>query len=290
METHGTATASLTEDYHHKPCAQCDGFLEPELAAVHPASDVCLECMPKDQLSRLEEELNQVQRVDRSLLPEPVRVEGWEVGLYYRPSRLLSGDFYDLRVESETRLGILLGDVMGKGIPAALLRTRLLGVLQALSAEIDSPARVLASANRQFLSAASPGRLSSAFRGSIDVVEGELVYANAGHLPPVVRRRSGRWESLEATGMVLGAMETASYEERSVPLEPGDLLALYSDGITEAQSSSGAFFDERAVAEILEGDPEAPVQQLAISVARELERFNPGEPSDDRTLLIVRRS
>jgi sigma-B regulation protein RsbU (phosphoserine phosphatase) len=271
-------------------CRDCHGSVEPELVTIYPASDVCLDCMPRLELQKLQQELNQVQVLDRAALPEPPRLPGWEVGLHYRPSRILSGDFYDLRREENgQRLSLLLGDVMGKGIPAALLRTGLQGALRALAAEVDSPARVLEKTNRYFLASASPGRLASVFYGTLDLEGGTLRYANAGHLPPLVREPDGVWRTLETTGMVLGALDRVAYGEKTVAIDPGALFVLYSDGITEAENESGDFFEESRMTSVIEDLLDSPMQAVASAIADELARFAPGEPSDDRTLVMARR-
>jgi len=271
-------------------CRNCHGSVERELVAIYPASEVCLDCMPQLELQRLQEELNQVQVLDRALLPEPPRIPGWEVGIHYRPSRILSGDFYEVRRGDDGRtLSLLVGDVMGKGIPAALLRTGLQGALRALASEVDSPARVLEKANRFFLTSASPGRLASVFYGTLDLESGALRYANAGHLPPLVRKQNGLWRTLETTGMVLGALDRVAYGEKTVPIDPRDLVALYSDGITEAENGPGDFFEESRMIAVIDDLLDAPVQAVASAIADELARFAPGEPSDDRTLVMVRR-
>lgn len=271
-------------------CLQCRDAIEPELLAIHPAIEVCLECMSALERTRLESDLNQAQQLDRSLLSELPELEGWEVGLHYRPSRLLSGDFYDLNLDARGgRLSIALGDVMGKGIPAALLRTGLLSTLRALAPEIDSPARVMEKANGHFTVSASPGTLASVFHGKLDVASGRLTFANAGHLPPLVRRQTGEWEALGSTGVVMGAVDDACYEESSVELSPGDLIALYSDGITEAESGSGEFFDERELTGAVDSLADAPLAVISSGVSDAVSRFAPGPPSDDRTLLLLRR-
>jgi sigma-B regulation protein RsbU (phosphoserine phosphatase) len=285
-------TADLAKELRSHACCACHGFLEPELVSVYPAAEVCLDCMPKAELRRLESDLNRVQVLDRSLLPELPHLHGLEVGLHYRPSRLLSGDFYDVSVSGPPdRLTLIVGDVMGKGIPAALLRTGLQASIRALCGEVASPGLVLKKANQHFMASSSSRTIASVFLGVMDPVAGRLDYASAGHLPPLIRKRSGEWQALEATGMVLGAFESAPYVERSVALEPGEVIVLYSDGITETENhSSGEFFDERRLCRVIDEAGNASAQSLATGVADALSSFSPGEPSDDRTLVIVRRS
>ncbi len=230
-----------------------------------------------------------MQRLDRASLTQIPLVPGWEVGLHYRASRLISGDFYDVRAEG-SRVTLLLGDVMGKGIPAALLRTGLQGLLKALIPEVSSPAAVLEKANRYFIDSASLGRLATVFYGSLDADSGELRYANAGHFAPLLRRACGDWDKLDSTGLVLGALENATYVEKSVQLDLGNVLALFSDGFTEAENSEGDIFDQRHIARWVDSEADAPAQVIASTVADQLARFAPGEPHDHRTLLMVKRT
>lgn len=284
------ATVALAKERSH-PCQECHGFVEPELASIYPAADVCLECMPKAELQRLQSDLNRMQSLDRSLLPELRHLHGLEVGLHYRPSRMLSGDFYDVSASGPPdRLSLIVGDVMGKGIPAALLRTGLQASLRALHGEVASPGRVLEKANQHFMVSSSSGVLASVFFGVMSAPTGELVYASAGHLSPLVRQASGDWQALDSTGMVLGATKKAHYAERSARLDPGDLVVLYSDGITETENGGGDIFDERELARVIDACGDVSVQSMASSVADALSSFSPEGPSDDRTLVIVRRS
>jgi sigma-B regulation protein RsbU (phosphoserine phosphatase) len=285
------STELLSLNRHLPECRMCHGVVERELVAIYPASQVCIDCMEAPERRKLEDDLNHVQALDRSLLPELPEVNGWEVGIHYRPSRILSGDFYDVRREDDGgRLTLLLGDVMGKGIPAALLRTGLQGALKALTAEVPSPARVLEKANRYFSESSSSAKLASVFYGAVDVEGGNLCFANAGHLPPLVRKADGRWRTLDSTGVVLGALAKSAYAENTVPFDRGDLFVLYSDGITEAQNRAGEFFDERRVTSVIDDMRHSSVQEIASGIADEVSRFAPGEPSDDRTLVVVRRT
>jgi sigma-B regulation protein RsbU (phosphoserine phosphatase) len=161
--------------------------------------------------------------------------------------------------------------------------------MRVLNHQCDSPAKLLESANRNFAAVSGSGRFASVFYGVLDDETGSLVYANGGHLPPLLRRAYGGWEQLEATGVVLGLLDGAGYEQRSVSLEPGDLLVLFTDGITEAEASSGGFFEERNLMASVDDSVTLPAQSIVSSVAAELERFSPGPPGDDRTLLVLRR-
>jgi sigma-B regulation protein RsbU (phosphoserine phosphatase) len=273
------------------PCCRCDGHVERELIAVEPAVDVCLECMSDDERHQLQDDLREAQAVNRSLQTKVFTRNGsWEVGIHYAASRILSGDFYDLVVhESDQRLSLSVGDVAGKGIPAGLLRASLQATLRVLCQKTLSPAALLGEANQHFAAFGHPGRFASVFYGVLGSDDGTFVYANGGHLPPYLKRASGHWETLGTTGAVLGLFDELEYEEQSVSLEPGDLLVLYTDGVTEARDPSGTFFDEENLVRTLNGLSHLPAQTIADRLGAELDRFSPGLQEDDRTVLILRR-
>jgi sigma-B regulation protein RsbU (phosphoserine phosphatase) len=270
-------------------CEGCKESLEPELAVVCPDLTFCLGCMGDSEKRQLEDDLRQVQEVNRALLPRVPRGNGgWEIGVHYTPSRILSGDFYDVVYQAEPeRMTVTLGDVAGKGIPAGLLRAGLQATLRALSTRCDSPEELLSLANENFVAASGAGRFASVFHGILE--NGTLVYANGGHLPPLLKRASGGWEKLEATGTVLGLLDDVCYEGGVVKLAPGDTLVLYTDGITEAEEPDGGFFDEHNLMAAVDSCAGSMPQAIAECVAEELESFSPGPQSDDRTLLILRR-
>jgi sigma-B regulation protein RsbU (phosphoserine phosphatase) len=272
-------------------CSGCNGAIEPELLATYPASTVCLDCMAEPELRRLEADLRSAQALNASLLPRDVPRSGsWAFGVHYRPSRILSGDFYDiLTPRGSDALGVAVGDVAGKGIAAGLLRAAIQATLRTLAHLGLPPAQVLEKANEHFLGASHPGRFASVFYGVLDTADGSFSYANAGHLPPLLRRASGSWETLDPTGMVLGVFDGARYQQAVRRIEPGDLLVLHTDGVTEAQNESGTFFDEKLI-EAIDRSARDSAQEIANRVVAELDRFALGEPGDDRTLLVLRRS
>jgi len=227
-----------------------------------------------------------------SLLPRRIPSnESIRFGVHYRPSRILSGDFYDFLTQSDPKsVGILIGDVAGKGIPAGLLRTTYQATFRTLSRLGLSPAGLIKTANEQLLDSSHPGRYATVFYGVLCYDTGELNYVNAGHNPPLLRRASGDVEVLGATGTVVGILPGARFEDRSVVIGPGDVLALYTDGVTEAEAPSGEPFGELRLSELLNPRRAESPEQLSSLVAAEVDRFSPGEPSDDRTLVIGLRA
>jgi sigma-B regulation protein RsbU (phosphoserine phosphatase) len=273
-----------------RACATCAGALEAELLAVYPQARICLDCMQEQELRALENDLTVAQEVNASLLPRRLPQDGaWEVGVHYRPSRILSGDFYDFieRPEPAT-LALAIGDVAGKGIPAGLLRASLQATLRALSQESFAPGAILQRSNRLFLDSSQPGRFASVFYGILDLEGARLIYANGGHNPPLVRRACGTIELLDATGPVVGALRDSRFEEADLHLGPGDLLVLYTDGVTEAADSADRFYGTENLAAALERRAAGSAQEIANHIADDLARFAPGEPADDRTLVVFR--
>jgi sigma-B regulation protein RsbU (phosphoserine phosphatase) len=275
----------------HVPCDACDGEVEQDVLLGSPTATLCLECMDETDLRKLEDDLRVAREVDRSLLPRRIPSNGrFRFGVHYRPSRILSGDFYDfLQVPVSGSVGLVVGDVAGKGIPAGLLRSTFQATLRALGRQGLSPGELLENANRQLLDSSHPGRYASVFYAELCYETGRLRYANGGHNPPILRRASGEIEPLGATGTVVGILPGARFEEVTTTLEPGDALALYTDGVTEAETPRGEPFGEIRLAELLgRWSGESP-QTVADLAAAEVDRFAPGEPSDDRTLVIGQR-
>ncbi len=271
-------------------CVDCQGAMEKELLTFSPERDVCLDCMNENQKRQLEDDLRVTQEMNRAMLPRVVPDIGpWDIGIHYRPSRILSGDFYDIIRRSPDTIALAVGDVAGKGMPAGLLRASLQATVRTLSHQSMPPAELLRETNRHFFDASHPSRFASVFYGLLQKDRGTLVYANGGHLPPLLRRASGDWEALGATGTVIGILEGSRYSEATCHIGLGDLLVLFTDGVTEAEDPSGKFFDERNLVEAVNSRVAQQAQEIADGVADELDRFSLAPPNDDRTLVVLRR-
>lgn len=179
-----------------------------------------------------------------------------------RPANTVGGDFYDVLPMADGRLMIAVGDVAGKGSPAALLMALLLAMLRTLVDEGLDSVRLISRLNAQICRHSPGSRFITFFYGIYDSSTGALEYVNAGHLPPLVRRASGAIDRLDGGGMALGMFDHATYESRRVTIEPGDTIVLYTDGITEAENRTGRAFEDTGLEAILahqrdERDPEA---------------------------------
>jgi phosphoserine phosphatase RsbU/P len=209
-----------------------------------------------------------------------------------RPANTVGGDFYDILPLPDGRLVIAVGDVAGKGSPAALLMALLLAILRTLVDEGLEAGELVRRLNVQVARHAPASRFITLFYGVYEPLSGKLSYVNAGHMPPLVRRAvTGRSERLASTGIALGMFEESAYQAESVSLEPGDLLVLYSDGITEAENPRGEPFEDAGLERVLNNlaveDLSLAGRTIFSAVERHAEdtRF-----ADDLTVLLVRRS
>jgi serine phosphatase RsbU (regulator of sigma subunit)/anti-sigma regulatory factor (Ser/Thr protein kinase) len=192
---------------------------------------------------RLEQELRVARLIQQTLLPKDVpHRAGWQVAAYYQPARAVGGDFYDFLDLDNGKLGLIIGDVTDKGVPAALLMATTRSLLRTAAQSGRSPGQVLGRANDLLCPDVPPKMFVTCLYAVLDVETGQLVYANAGHDLPQQRHASGEVTELRARGMPLGLMPGMPYEERETHLEPGDSLLLYSDGIVEAHNPAREMF------------------------------------------------
>jgi serine phosphatase RsbU (regulator of sigma subunit)/predicted ester cyclase len=243
---------------------------------------------------RVDQELRVARRIQQASLPEEVpTLEGWHISPFYQPAREVGGDFYDFHLLSEGKLGLVVGDATGKGVPAALVMSTTCGMLRAVSQALDSssPREVLERVNETLFARIPPDMLVTCFYAILEPNSGRLVYANAGHDLPYMRSQGGSCEQLRARGMPLGFMPGMSYEEKEIVLEEGEAALFYSDGLVEAHDSQRMMFGfprlQGLVAE--HGDDEGSLEDVLLE---ELYSFvgEGWEQEDDITLLTLQRS
>jgi serine phosphatase RsbU (regulator of sigma subunit)/predicted ester cyclase len=239
---------------------------------------------------RVEQELRVAQRIQHALLPRELpELEGWTIAHDYRPAREVGGDFYDFLPLSEGRLGIIIGDVSGKGIPAALVMANTQSVLRAIARRGDvAPGQVLAEANEVLFTYLPPNMFATCFYAVLDPTEGRLRYANAGHNLPCCWHEGVATE-LRASGMPLGLMPAMDYEEKERTLAPGDGVLFYSDGLIEAHDPQREMFGTSRMVEFVGAN--SGKATLIDSLLAELKQFagEGWEQEDDITLLTLQR-
>src|SRR5215212_8369682 len=193
---------------------------------------------------RLEQELQVARLIQQTLLPKSApKIEGYQIAAYYQPAREVGGDFYDFFELGDGHLGLVVGDVSGKGMPAALVMASTRSVLRTVSQRGGvAPEELLAEANEILYPDNPPNMFVTCFYGVLDLKRGTFTFANAGHDLPYLRRRSGECEELRAKGMPLGLMPDMSYEQKETILQAGEAALLYSDGLVEAHDPKGEMF------------------------------------------------
>jgi serine phosphatase RsbU (regulator of sigma subunit)/ketosteroid isomerase-like protein len=242
---------------------------------------------------RVEQELRVARTIQQASLPKEVpEMEGWQISPFYRPAREVGGDFYDFHLLSEGRLGLVVGDATGKGVPAALVMSTTCGMLQLAAQALDSssPSEVLARVNETLLARIPLNMFVTCFYAILDPESARLSYANAGHDLPYLRRVGGDAEELRARGMPLGLMPGMSYEQKEMVLGAGEAALFYSDGLVEAHDQRGEMFGfPRLRALVAEHGEDRSLEDFLME---ELYSFvgEGWEQEDDITLLTLRRS
>jgi predicted ester cyclase len=195
--------------------------------------------------ARVERELEVARSIQQASLPKEVpSLEGWQIAPYYQPAREVGGDFYDFHLLPEGKLGLVVGDATGKGVPAALVMSTTLGMLHSTARALGSPSpgEVLAQVNETLVARVPTNMFVTCFYCILEPESGRLSYANAGHDPPHVRRSDDNAEELRARGMPLGLMPGMEYEEEFASLREGESVLYYSDGLVEAHDPQGQMF------------------------------------------------
>lgn len=243
--------------------------------------------------ARMERELQMGREVQTSLLPKKMpRAAGWEFAAGWQPAREVSGDYYDFIQEKKGRLGLVIADVTDKGLPAALFSVFTRSSVRASLDRAASPVQGIKRANRLVCQESAHGLFATLFYASLDLMTGELTYVNAGHNPALLYRAAvGQVIPLVRTGMPLGIDLNTDYEQRSVQLDPGDFIVLYTDGITEAIDTNLEEFGMPRLQQVVLEHCGATAQELASALERAVGVFtNTDQLFDDITLLVARRS
>jgi predicted ester cyclase len=242
---------------------------------------------------RIEQELRIARLIQQTLLPKTLpELPGYNVAAYYQPAREVGGDFYDFLELEDGRLGIVVGDVTDKGVPAALVMATTRTMLRAAAQRLFSPGEVLRQANETLVTDIPPNMFITCLYAILDLESGRVVYANAGHDLPY-RRRAGRSESAEelrATGMPLGLMPGMNYEEKEIVLGKGESVLFYSDGLVEAHDPHREMFGFPRLQGLV-GTHRSGGSALISFLLSELTRFT-GEDwvqEDDITLVTLER-
>lgn len=232
-------------------------------------------------------ELRTAREIQEGLLPRELPcVPGVELSASWEPARGLGGDYFDVLKLSDDRLGLCIADVMGKGLPAALLMCNLQAAVRAHDGDWLAPAELCRKVNQLMCENISAGRFISFFYGVLDPRRRRLAYSNAGHCPPLLARRSGCLE-LNHSCPVLGEFPEAEYEECSVALQPGDRLVLFTDGVTEARDPQGMEFGAERLARLAAERHHLRAEDMRAALMQAVLSYSQEHLEDDATLLVA---
>jgi len=244
-----------------------------------------------DRLS-LKNDLEIARDIQQAMLPRgPYTAPGLETFGFSRPANTVGGDFYDILPLDDGRVVVAVGDVAGKGSPAALLMALLLAILRTLVDERLEPADLVTRLNLQVSRHAPGSRFITLLYAVYDPLTGSLTYVSAGHMPPLLLRHDGSAERLAEGGIALGMFDDATYATGRVTIQPDELLAIYSDGITEAENPRGVPFDEAGLANTLRLHRCDGLSSIGAAVVHAVEQHTGDKRfADDLTILLLRRS
>ena len=265
--------------------------------AVQVAQLVRQQQRQAQERERIEQELRVARLIQQTLLPKEVPdLEGYKLAAYYQPAREVGGDFYDFLKLDDEHLGLVVGDVTDKGVPAAIVMATTRTMLRASAQRLDSPGEVLKRVNDVIVRDIPPNMFITCLYAILNLKSGLLRYANAGHDLPYRRRRSssnnngGGAEELRATGMPLGLLPGMSYEEKEIVLDRGDSVLFYSDGLVEAHDPHRQMFGFPRLQGLVGAHPGGAT--MIDFLLEELARFvgDSWEQEDDITLVTLQRS
>jgi sigma-B regulation protein RsbU (phosphoserine phosphatase) len=309
----GTEHINRGQFEHRIPVRSRDQLAALEISFNNMTASIQRLLEEQRQKQRLESELNIAHEVQAQLFPRtPPRVPGLEIAGRCLPARVVSGDYFDFVQLSPTRVSLALGDISGKGISAALLMATIVSAVRAYQpsaserlvraaaaggghgdgqGEPDAgPAQLLERLNQQLYHSTPPEKYATIFYAAYDADARQLRYSNAGHLPPALFGATGV-RRLDRGGMVAGLFENVQFEESVVALEAGDLLAAWSDGITEPENEYGVEFGEARLLQLIESHRGRPLNEILHTVLAAVREWSGAEEqADDITLILARVS
>ncbi len=236
-------------------------------------------------------DMEQAALIQKALLPsESPNIAGLDIAGKTTACRTVGGDYFDYLKFPDGRVGVLVGDVAGKGMPASLLMSSLQARVQVLFEEADDLARKITRLNKAICRNCPDNRFITFFMTVVNAPTGELVYTNAGHNPPLLVRATGGFDKLGGGGVILGILPSANYKETLAQMEHGDVLVMFSDGVTEAANPTDEDFGEERLGHLVESMRHRPASEIVEAIEAAVCEFTQGAPAaDDITVVVVRR-
>lgn len=263
-------------------------FADEDLRFLEQAADLYADGMSRLDTSRRSEEAEEARRIQAGLLPQELpTLRNGEIAATWRPAREVGGDAYDVVRLDDDRVLFCIADVVGKGVPAALLMSNLQATIRAFAGPDLGPAELCLRLHRLVRGNVAMGKFITFFGAVFDERDRRLRYANAGQVPPLLLRADGSWRELTEGGPALGAFSRAEYDEGAIRLEAGDRVVLFTDGVTEAMDPQGRMLGDDGVLEVLLLHRETPASSLVEALAQAVENHAGGARADDTTIVVL---
>ncbi len=242
------------------------------------------------KFQEMEKELSVAKEIQTRLLPkEPPQVAGFDIQGYTLPTKQVGGDYFDFIWLERKMLGISIADVSGKGMPAALLMANFQATLRNQSLAKVTPAEMVFNCNNLVCKSVEAGQFVTFFGGVLNPFKKTFTYVNAGHNPPFIFSSKGEINRLSEGGLILGLLENAPYEQKKVNLNAGDLLVLFTDGITEAMNETQAQFEEERLIKVVQDHRTLSASEIIKKITQEVLTFQGLQPQfDDLTLVVIK--
>jgi len=283
------------ENGKYGECECCHGEIERFRLEIEPTSRICLDCLGAHEREILEEELHIAGKIYRALLPEKIEsIQGFKIAAKSITPGTIGGDYYDFLPLPDARgMRVVIADMVGKGLPAGLLLSNLQGALRVFSEGLEKPADLILRLNQwlcrnipmsSFVSLAcfcfeSPGNDGS-----------QITYVYAGHWPPILMRTNSEAELLEPTGGILGVHKDFTFAQKTISMASGDLLFLYTDGVTESKNRRGEMYEEERLLKFLKEHRGKSPTQILDNLLQELWQFSGmSKFSDDLTIIALQK-
>jgi sigma-B regulation protein RsbU (phosphoserine phosphatase) len=291
LQVVGTALEKTSDNALGK-CIVCGGYVETGLLEMDYTANVCLDHLSEEEKRKLEFELELAQSAQKTLLPQSIpEIPGLEISAFSRPAQIIGGDYFDFFQFRNGAHGFAIADVAGHGVSASLHMASVQTVLRTLVPVSGSPADVVKQMHHIYSHNIRFTTFVTLFLGAYDPLTHMLLYCNAGHNPPLVFRSRGdemdRLIWLQPTGAAIGLVEELGYTTRTIQLQPGDVLVLYTDGITEARNRQGEMFGTSHLAEIVQDSWRSPAKNLVQAIRQGLQDFTDSVPFEDDATFIV---
>ena len=270
-------------------CAVCHGHVDPELLEMDYTISVCLDHYSEQERRRLEAELELSAIVQRALLPQIVpEIPGVELAAFSRPAAIVGGDYFDFFQFRDGTHGVVIADIPGHGVSAGMLMSSLQTAIRTMAPETDVPSEILERINRFYLHNINFTTFVTVFLARYDPLTRILTYTSAGHNPPVVvRKRDANVVWLKPTAPAIGLSEEFHPRSEVITLEQGDVMFLYTDGVTEAFNPGLEQFGSLRLAELLRKNVDLSVSEITQAVRQGLDAFGDGHVVEDDTTFIA---